>query len=226
MFCEPYRQPLTEAAVADEVLPRELEAHLGVCKECSSAFAAEQALFASIDRASRDVANADVPASLLARVRQAIPEGELPAQRIPWRAIFVPTVAALLVATTFLVTPRFTSQDHGNVSRPVATSADAALPTSGETVVPTVPTNVSRRVGFAAGRRQVRRLGFSAVGPEVRVQPTTEFAIAQLIRLAHEQPAIAESFSRTSEPAFVVIKPIEVAAMAWAPLSKDLDVKN
>ena len=72
MFCESYRQSLTDAACAGEALPRELAAHLDACNDCASTFASERALFASIDRSLHAVANPAVPPSLMPRVRAQI----------------------------------------------------------------------------------------------------------------------------------------------------------
>jgi len=72
MFCESYRQPLSDAACAGEALPRELAAHLDACNSCASAFASERALFASIDRSLHAAANIEVSPSLVPRVRAQI----------------------------------------------------------------------------------------------------------------------------------------------------------
>jgi anti-sigma factor RsiW len=55
-----------------------LRAHLAGCVACRTAFAQEQSLFSSMDESLRAAANAEVPASLLARVRGHLADGPLP----------------------------------------------------------------------------------------------------------------------------------------------------
>ena len=69
MLCEHYKEALIEAAASGAEPHGDLRAHLDGCAGCRAAFEQEQALFASIDDGLRVTANADVPASLLPRVR-------------------------------------------------------------------------------------------------------------------------------------------------------------
>ena len=69
MLCEHYKEALIEAAASGAEPHGDLRAHLDGCAGCRAAFEQEQALFASIDGGLRVTANADVPASLLPRVR-------------------------------------------------------------------------------------------------------------------------------------------------------------
>ena len=75
MFCESYREALSEAALRGEPLPSAAEAHLGICDSCRAAFKNEQALFGSIESGLHSIANAEVPASLLAGVRARVAQG-------------------------------------------------------------------------------------------------------------------------------------------------------
>jgi hypothetical protein len=74
MFCESWRETLSEAILRGEKLPREAESHLDSCERCRLAFSEEQQLFASINGGLGIAANADVPASLVPRVRAAVAE--------------------------------------------------------------------------------------------------------------------------------------------------------
>ena len=78
MPCENYREALTEAAAADAVPSGELRSHLDACASCRVAFTEEQQLFAAIDTGVRASANAEVPASLLPRVRVQLNEQSVP----------------------------------------------------------------------------------------------------------------------------------------------------
>jgi hypothetical protein len=95
MFCESWREPLTDAAISGEQPSRDAASHLSGCGACRSAFAEERQLFAAIDHGLHAAANAEVPASLVPRVRVAI--AEQPA-RTAWRIpVWAFAGAALLV---------------------------------------------------------------------------------------------------------------------------------
>jgi hypothetical protein len=72
MFCESYRETLNEAAGSDERLPAEVQAHLASCASCRESFSDEKAWFDLIQGEVRIRINAEMPASLLPRVRQEI----------------------------------------------------------------------------------------------------------------------------------------------------------
>jgi hypothetical protein len=74
MPCKPYQDTLIEAAASGLNPQGELRAHLAACAACRTAFAGEQSLFSSIDTGLHATANAEVPASLLPRVRTGIAE--------------------------------------------------------------------------------------------------------------------------------------------------------
>jgi anti-sigma factor RsiW len=99
MFCESYRQALSTAVAAGEPLPREVARHLAGCNACSAAFVAEKALFAAIDGSLYAAANADLPASLVPGVRDAVLQKDFPARHIQWRAILVFGSALLIVGS-------------------------------------------------------------------------------------------------------------------------------
>ncbi len=90
MPCEHYKDALIETAASgadpasaspSDAKMAALRAHLTTCDSCRAAFAEEQLLFASIDAGLRAAANADVPASLLPRVRASLGEAFVPARR-------------------------------------------------------------------------------------------------------------------------------------------------
>jgi hypothetical protein len=94
MFCEPYRKPLSEAALHGERLPADAEAHLAGCPTCRRSFSAEQALLVSVDGALRSLANGKVPASLVPKLRSQI--AGLPEHRA-WRSPLLTYAAALAI---------------------------------------------------------------------------------------------------------------------------------
>jgi anti-sigma factor RsiW len=74
MPCEHFQDALIEAAATRAEPQGEVRVHLQNCAACQAAFEQEQSLFASIDAGVRVVANAEVPPSLMPRVRAALDE--------------------------------------------------------------------------------------------------------------------------------------------------------
>jgi hypothetical protein len=105
MPCKHYKDALIEAAASGDELQGDLRAHLAGCAECRAAFEQEQALFASIDTGLHITANADVPASLLPRVRARLNEAIAPRSHWfqPW--IFAAASVALALAIFLFARP-------------------------------------------------------------------------------------------------------------------------
>lgn len=96
MPCENYREALIDAATAGSAPSRELRSHLDACASCRAAFTEEQQLFAAIDTGLRATSNAEVPASLLPRVRAQL--SEQPFSHRSWIPAFAGAgIAAALV---------------------------------------------------------------------------------------------------------------------------------
>lgn len=77
MFCESYREALSKAALRGERLSAEVQMHVTACAPCRESFSEENALLALLDTAIQARVNAEMPASLLPKVRQnitALPE--------------------------------------------------------------------------------------------------------------------------------------------------------
>jgi hypothetical protein len=102
MPCKTYRDALIEAAATGGEPQAELRAHLAACADCRAAFEQERALFAAMDGSLQRAANADVPASLLPRVRARL--DELPTGGNVWNIRWVTLAAvAVIVAGVFVV---------------------------------------------------------------------------------------------------------------------------
>ncbi|MGH9675763.1 MAG: hypothetical protein ACRD36_01565, partial [Candidatus Acidiferrum sp.] len=120
MPCEHYKDALTETAVIGAEPQGEFRAHLAVCAPCRAAFAAEQSLFYSIDIGLHANANADVPATLLPRVRARLSEESSPDRS--WGSVRLVLAVAATMAIVFLMT-----QLHwrsGTVHQPTNTAAN------------------------------------------------------------------------------------------------------
>ncbi|HLZ49423.1 MAG TPA: hypothetical protein VKP61_01610 [Candidatus Acidoferrum sp.] len=102
MPCENHREALREAVAAGAEPSSQLRLHLDVCPSCRAAFDEESQLLAAIDCGLRMTANAEVPASLLPRVRAKLNERPVPQRSwIPVGAALA-AVAALVVAIVFV----------------------------------------------------------------------------------------------------------------------------
>jgi len=80
MSCPTYNKSLTHAAASGEVSPAQRE-HLASCEPCRIAFAQEQSLFGAIDSGLRTVANSEIPATLIPRIRVALNDKPAPQRR-------------------------------------------------------------------------------------------------------------------------------------------------
>lgn len=100
MPCEEFREALSGAAAGGEQeLSREVRAHLDACRECCAAFQEEQQLFAAIDSGVRQIANAEVPISLLPRVREYLDRGASPRRSfLPYFVFAGAAICAVLLA--------------------------------------------------------------------------------------------------------------------------------
>ena len=101
MLCEHYKEALIEAAASGAEPHGDLRAHLDGCAGCRAAFEQEQALFASIDGGLRVTANADVPASLLPRVRARLHAEAAPTRT--WLTNWLVLASAAAVIAAFFV---------------------------------------------------------------------------------------------------------------------------
>jgi hypothetical protein len=121
---EHYKDALIEAAASGVEPKGELRAHLEACDSCRATFAEEQALFASIDAGIHVKANADVPVSLLPRVRARLDEAGAP--RNSWISSgFVLATAAVVVVVFFAAR----AVQHTNVRhQPVETAGKTYVP--------------------------------------------------------------------------------------------------
>jgi hypothetical protein len=102
MLCERYKNALMEAAATGAEPQGHLRAHLATCAACRMVFAEEQSLFSAIDTGLHSTVAAEVPGSLLPRVRARLLD-ETPSQ-YRWILAWVPVAAsvALLIGFLFL----------------------------------------------------------------------------------------------------------------------------
>jgi hypothetical protein len=121
---EHHKDALIEAAATGVEPPGELRAHLVACDSCRAAFAEEQALFASIDAGLHVKVNADVPVSLLPRVRARLDEAGAPLNSWITNRFVLATAAVVVVA--FFAARAVRHTNVGN--EPVETSVKTGIP--------------------------------------------------------------------------------------------------
>jgi hypothetical protein len=217
MFCEPYRQPLTDAACAGEALPRALAAHLDACNDCASAFASERALFASIDRSLHAAANSEVSPSLVPRVRAQI---DARSARTIWR----PAAMAWATGGLALLVIGFA---YLSVRRPAVHVSPAkviVIPTS-QTAVTNEPRQLLPRVSAQVRSQQMRRNQVSA--PEANLRRVPEVLVAADERAEFERYAAIWQHRQTGKPVPTAvspdlgdeIKPLEIAELQLGQLT-------
>ena len=129
MPCKNYKDALIEAAASGAEPQGDLRAHLIECADCRIAFEQEQSLFASIDAGLHVTANAQVPTSLLPRVRASLDEESAP--RRAWATNWLVLASAGIMVVAFL-TARTVWRPNA-LRRPVET---AVKPVPGPFVTP------------------------------------------------------------------------------------------
>lgn len=214
MFCESYRETLSGAAVRDERLPAEVQAHLAACASCRDAFSDEKALLDRIGAEVRSCVNAEMPASLLPGVRQRI--AAAPAARI-WRVPVLVYVASGLaigaVALSFAVRTKVGS------AKPEPSASSVSSPGPNQPVLSEKESG-SGQMPRAIHKRE-RRVPqvLSKAAPEVLVsgeeQRGLERYAASLRNTATDRTASAKS------DAVLEIEPLEIAGMDLQGLSID-----
>jgi hypothetical protein len=175
---------LIEAAASGVEPQGELRAHLESCDSCRAAFAEEQNLFASIDAGLHVKVNADVPVSLLPRVRARLDETGAPINSWITNRFVLATAAVVVVAFFAARAVR-----HANVGNELV---EKSVKTNAPPKVKLPPQNQSSLVASTAEKndvlpRQFRGAKTSPVGdvpvrrntlPEVLVPRDQEVLLA------------------------------------------------
>jgi hypothetical protein len=233
MPCEHYKDALIEAAatgldpanaLASNARMAALRAHFESCASCRAAFAEEQALFISIDAGLNATANAEVPASLLPRVRARLDEAAN-LNRI-WTANWFALASAALVVVVFFAAravwhpnveqnPAPTSvrtNSPGSIIQPSQSSASSSVP------LPKNESASSSRGATAAIPSLPERPAVRNAMPEVLVPRDQEdllVSYAQQWNLRKRAPLVAANSDATN------MSPLQIAPIQIA----QLDVK-
>jgi len=219
MPCRHYKEALIEAAASSAQPQGDLRAHLDACASCRAAFDQEQALFASIDAGLHATANAEVPASLLPRVRARLDEVSAP-RRIWVTNWLVLASAAVIVFALFAARAVWRPNI---VQKPVETAGKTSVPPSqnlDHVVAPPVEKNSAPQRQFAIAKNPVAQ-ETSVRGKtmsEVLVPRDQELLLAEYAgqwSLHKRAPLLAQDADAT------ILAPLQVAPIQIA----ELDVK-
>ena len=186
MPCEHFEDALIEAAASGVAPQGKLRAHLDACASCRAEFAREQSLFGAIDSSVRAAANAEVPASLLPRVRASLDEAIVTRPRwiVTW-----PVLAGAAVCVAILFTAIVFRQSN-RVPKPDDSVASNS---------PTQRANVSPRIPDSAG-------------PSLRPGPSTPPRVSIAKNVAPGQA----TDSHDSTPEVLVPRDQEVLLVSYA----------
>jgi hypothetical protein len=187
MPCKYYKDALIESAASGAQPHGDLRAHLAGCVSCRAAFAQEQALFSSIDTGLHVTANAEMPGSLLPRVRARLVEAAAP------RRMSTPNWFALAGATAMVVA--FVAARavwHANVERnPSTTSVQTNSPGS---VVPPLQNSVSPSVPLPTKESLPPSRSTAVRNPAQPERPAIRNAMPEVLVL-HDQEVLLVSYA-------------------------------
>jgi hypothetical protein len=224
MPCEHYQNALIEAAATGAEPLGELRTHLGACAACRAAFAEEQFLFSSIDTGLHATANAELPPSLLPRVRTGIAEEAT--SRRGWTPSWLALAGAAAMIVALVATRALWRINIEQTPVQSATNTIARAPvvppsqSQDPNALPSVSKNSISPPQTARTMNPVPRetLASRNAGPEVLVPRDQE---ALLIRYAEQwnqrkrAPLVATNFDATN------LSPLQIAPIQIA----QLDVK-
>jgi hypothetical protein len=224
MPCRHYKDALIEAAASGAELQGDLRAHLDACASCREAFEREQSLFASIDAGLRVTANAEVPASLLPRVRARLDEVSAP--RRVWGTNWMVLASAAVIVVAFFAARavRRPNVVQRQVEMVGNTGAPSQVTPSPRNQIPVASTPMeknsssSRQVAIAKNSPAPVTLITGKAMPEVLVPRDQEVLLAEYAeqwRLHKRAPLVPQGFDAT------VLAPLQVAQIQI----DELDVK-
>jgi len=219
MFCESYRESLSNAAIFSEALTRGQQAHLEVCPSCRAALAEERALADSIDAGLHALVNPEVPASLMLSVRGKIDTA--PALAATWRIpslVFASAAMALGIGFfLFRTQPKVNDPSAGTVAAHiepvVATPALRPAP-------PLVPlASASVRLGRSLVATGTAATALPSFESEVLVSPEEQINLQKYLASRRSAGvATGKELTMRSDPHEEIAK-LEIAQLEFGQLN-------
>jgi hypothetical protein len=205
---------LNEAALSDERLPAEVQAHLASCASCRESFSDEKALFGLLEAEVRMRINAEMPASLLPRVRHEI--AALAAERtwrVPVPAYIASGLAVGAIALSFAVRTKVSSV------KPELSAHNISLPAPNEpNVSQTGEGPVEMLVATSKRSHKQPQVALRAE-PEVLVSAEEQVGLRRYT--ASLRSMAAERAANVKPEALLEIKHLEIAGVDLKGLSID-----
>jgi anti-sigma factor RsiW len=228
MPCEHFQDALIEAAATRAEPQGEVRVHLQNCAACQAAFEQEQSLFASIDAGVRVVANAEVPPSLMPRVRAAL--DEIVAPKPVWSPKWFVLAGASAMLAFFFVTQalwrsRFEPQPTESAGKPApfVPPAHVATKITPGAMLAANPSSVAHHTRAALAKVSLEsKLSDREAQAEILVPRDQEVMLA---RYAEEwrgrKPApMVVAASNESTVAPLEVAPIQIAELDVKPLAE------
>ena len=224
MPCKHYKEALIEAAASGAAPSGELRLHFGECASCREAFAQEQFLFSAIDSDRHAAANAEVPASLVPRVRARLEETIAP--RLGWMQplVLASACVALAFAVFLMARPHHAAPEEVAKQGPVMVPAPTAPKTNAnpEKISPSgsqigaLPVN-----HFQVLRNSTNRHSAASSNREVLVPPDEREGLAHLVATLNERRDFAVAL-RAQRPekkdGLVTVDPLQISDIEIKPL--------
>ena len=224
MLCKHYKNALIEAAASNGQPQGELRAHLGACASCRTAFEQEQALFSSIDASLHVTANADVPASLLPRVRARLDESVATQRCWLQPVIFAAASVALTFAIFLLTRPLHPRPDSQANQAPQIPASHTSVTNAGDqnsdprTHIVSSKVNNSQMLGHSTLLRPV-----ASSQPEVLVPPDEREAFARFVAVLCEHREVALALVTPAPPTKnepTSLEPLQINGLEIKPLEE------
>lgn len=211
MFCESCLEKLSDATLRGERMPVDAQEHLERCASCREAVSRRKALFERVEWELGSLVNADVPPSLVPKVRARIAE-----KRHSWRlrpALVYAAAFAALLGIAIVFGERRRSPSHIETA-----SAYPAGPAITETSRPSpgvsLPVNAApagRESSAASGKSRVLAAVKMRSEPEVLISTDEQLGLLryEAILRARVSAATVVAAGETQQP----IKPLEIAEL-------------
>lgn len=192
MPCEHYKDALIETVAGGAAPQEELFKHLAVCAPCREAFAQEQSLFSAIDSSLHAAANAEVPPSLLPRVRVGLDEVSAPQRRWVQPLIFASASAVLVLAIFLMARPHHGAAESVAKQGPVVAPAPVESATNANPEAPSkdIPTAFAAERHPDAAQNSTNFNAAASSTPEVLVPPNEREALARFVATLNERSRI------------------------------------
>ncbi len=224
MPCENYKDALIEAAATGFEPQGELRAHLDACAACRAAFEQEQSLFSSIDASLHVTANADLPASLLPRVRARLDEGVATQRRWLQPVILAAASVALTFAIFLLARPLHPRPDSQAKQAPQLPVSQTPVTNAGNQNSGASAQIVSSAVNNSRTRSHSTLLRpVASSQPEVLVPADEREAFARFVAVLGEHREVALALvtpapQTKNEPAS--LEPLQINGLEIKPLEE------